>query len=348
VRPKVLNRGIRLSAVSLFATLATMASQSAFGAPPTGAPPTLSAADAPDVITLPSGLNLGLSSFYDGFTPVEPGSIALVDYFKYEHLNEITDSQGNPSPAFNHPRVDAQIDVLQFIWVSPVRIGAGVLGFTILQPVVNIDSHFDTPGVVLNNNGFDAGDTIFGPYYQSEPIISGGRPVFSYRIEFDTSAPDGGFDPHRNLDQSSGYWSIIPYAAFTWLPTPALEISARLHYLYNFQSQKAPNPPPIPGFDFQNGQAGQAAWANFDASYAVAPHLSLGVNGFYLKQFTDDSVNGQSLLGTEKQELYLGPGIHIPFDKMNKNILNVNAYFPIETRGLPQGTQITAQFIHVF
>jgi hypothetical protein len=26
----------------------------------------------------------------------------------------------------------------------------------------------------------------------------------------------------------------------------------------------------------------------------------------------------------------------------------VNAYFPIESRGLPQGTQITAQLIHVF
>ena len=302
----------------------------------------------PDVVTLPSGLNLGLSSFYDGFTPVQPGAMAFVDYFKFEHLNEITSSQGSQSPAFNHPRIDAEINVLQFIWVSPVRIGAGVLGFTVLEPVVNLNSHFDTPGVVLHDNGFGTGDTIFGPYYQSEPIISGGRPVFSYRLEFDTIAPDGSFDSQRDLNQSSGFWSILPYFAFTLLPTPALEISARLHYLYNFQTQRASNPPPVPGFVFQNGQAGQAAWINFDASYTVLPQLGIGINGFYLKQFTNDYVNGQSLSGTEKQELYLGPGIHIPFDKKNKNILNLNAYFPIESRGLAQGTQITAQFIHVF
>ena len=232
--------------------------------------------------------------------------------------------------------------------VGSLQVADGVLGLTVLEPIVNIDSHFDTPGVVLRNNGLGFGDTVFGPYFQSLPVISGGRPVFSYRLEFDTIAPTGAFDSHRDLNQGSGFWSIIPYFAFTALPTPELEISARIHYLYNFETSRAANPPPIPGFDFVNGQAGQATWINFASSYAVAPWVSLGVNGFYLKQLTNDIVNGSSLSGTRKEELYLGPGMHFPFDGTNANILNVNAYFPVETKGLAQGPQITAQFIHVF
>lgn len=302
----------------------------------------------PDVITLPSGLNLGLSSFYDGFTPVQPGTVALVDYFKFEHLDEITNQSGHASSVFNNPRINAEINVLQAIWVSPVQFAGGVLGFTVLEPIVNIDSHFDGPGVILHNNGLGFGDTIFGPYFQSLPVISGGRPVFSYRLEFDTIAPTGAFDSRRDLNQGSGFWSIIPYFAFTALPTPELEISARIHYLYNFETSRAANPPPIPGFEFVNGQAGQATWINFASSYAVAPWVSVGVNGFYLKQLTNDTVNGISLPGTKKEELYLGPGMHFPFDGTNANILNVNAYFPVETKGVAQGPQITAQFIHVF
>ena len=306
----------------------------------------IAAPAAPDLVTIPSGLNLGLSSFFDGFTPTTPDSFALSNYTKFEHLDEITDSTGRASSTFNNPRLDVFVDVLQLIWVSPLGVPGGVVGVTVLQPLVSLDSHFDEPGLVLHDNGVGLGDTVFGPYYQSLPIIRDGRPVFSYRVEMDVIAPSGSYNSKRDINQSSGYWSLIPYVAFTALPTPDIEISARMHYIYNFETNNIPNPPPIPGFDFIDGQAGQAGWINFAASYAVSPDLNAGLNGYYLKQFTNDRLNGVSLPGSQKEELYLGPGIHLPLDHVN--MLNLNAYFPIESKGLPEGPQIALQYIHIF
>jgi hypothetical protein len=200
--------------------------------------------------------------------------------------------------------------------------------------------------VVLHDNGLGFGDTTIGPLYQSKPIMRHGRPVFSYRLEFDVNVPTGSFNSQKNINQGNGYWAINPYAAMTWLPTPKLEFSTRLHYLYNFATDRAPDPAPVPGFLFRNGQAGQVAWANFDGSYKVAEKLSIGVNGYYLKQFTDDQVNGVYVPDSKKEELYIGPGAHIEINR--RNLVNVNFYLPVETEGLPTGPQFNAMYIHPF
>ena len=305
----------------------------------------VSAPVPPDAVTIPAGLNLGLTSFYDGFGKFDDGFV-FIDYGRYELLNQITGSNGRSSPAFSDPRIQVGVEVLQGVWVAPVHPFGGGAGLDVVLPVINLNSSFSQPGVVLHDNGLGIGDLTFGPFYQAKPIIMGGRPVFSWRTEFDVIAPVGAFDGSKDVNQSSGYWSINPYVAMTVLPTPKTEMTARLWYLYNFQTSKAPDPPAVPEFTFHNGQAGQAAWINFAASYSVTDKMSLGVNGYYLKQFTNDQVDGMSIAGTEKEELYLGPGAHITISP--KNILNINAYLPLETKGLATGPQLNVQYIHPF
>jgi hypothetical protein len=82
-------------------------------------------------------------------------------------------------------------------------------------------------------------------------------------------APTGGFDASRDLNQSSGFWSITPYLAATVLPIPKWEISTRFSYDYNLSTTRGANPPTFPGFAFHDGQAGQAFWINFASSYEM-------------------------------------------------------------------------------
>jgi Putative MetA-pathway of phenol degradation len=131
--------------------------------------------------------------------------------------------------------------------------------------------------LVLRDNGFNMGDLTFGPFYQAKPVMVGGRQVLSWRAEIDFIAPTGGFDPTRDINQSSGFWSINPYISVTVLPLPKWEISARFNYIYNFSTSRGADPPVIPGFTFRNGQL-QAASALANSGRSSRFPLSTSTN----------------------------------------------------------------------
>ncbi|APO93117.1 hypothetical protein BJD11_21040 [Xanthomonas euvesicatoria] len=255
------------------------------------------------------------------------------------------DARGNDIPVFDNPRIDSTVLLTQFAYVTPYHVFGGALGITALVPLVNLDASFGRNSIAtLRDNGAGVGDVTFGPYLQMPPVIRNGRPVFSQRFEFDAVAPIGKYDGNRDLNQSSGYWSLIPSYAFTVLPTPNWELSARINYIYNFRSERRPNLPP--GFDFRNGQAGDAGWINFATSWEVAPKLRLGINAYYLTQFRDNRTNDQRVPDSRQRAFYAGPGGVWRFDA--NNILFANVYLPVEVRNAASGNNVNFEYVHVF
>ncbi len=299
----------------------------------------------PDVVKLPAGLDLGGSSFYDGFGRTDPGWVFL-DYARLNHLTSIKDNNGDNSPLFVGPRVDAFSNLFHIVYISPISVPNGAIAVEALLPIAGFDSHFNPSGLVLQDNGWNIGDLTFGVDYQSKPIVFGGTSVFSWRTGLDFVAPTGGFDAKRDLNQSSGFWSITPYIAATVLPVPKWEISARVSYDYNFSTTRGANPPVIPGFTFHDGQAGQAWWINFASSYELFDGIRPGINGFWLRQLTDDRTNGFSVPLTRVEELYLGPGLSWQIDR--RRVLNFNIYIPVSAKNTPAGPQFNIQHIVQF
>jgi hypothetical protein len=310
----------------------------------------------------PFELNLGQSSFFDGFGRNKEGFVFLV-YALYSASRSINGNDGKALPTFNNPRIDAFILVNQGVYVFPQTVfwGAANPGFQIVLPLVAFSTSFDPPppppGIQLKDNGVGLGDMVIGPVLQFKPIMAAGRPVFSQRFEFDVIAPTGFYDPNKDLNQGDNYTSLNPYWAITVLPLPRLEVSTRLHYLYNFTNNRPANPPPVmPAV--QSAQAGQAFWANFALSYEVIERLHLGANGYYFKQFTDDRYtyadgthnNGQSVrpLGDTGQAhfLTLGPGAYWEIRKEDK--LFANAYFTVFAENRPSVTVFNIHYIHEF
>ena len=218
------------------------------------------------------------------------------------------------------------------------------LGFEGFVAVANIDSSFGPSGVPLQDNGFGLADIAFAPFVKFPPIISDGHPIFAHRFSLYVSAPVGNFDTDKDFNQGNGYWSLTPYWAATWFPDPQWEVTWRLYYIYNFETSRVasslfPN--------FGNGQAGQAMSLNFVISRAITSQFRIGLNGYYLKQLTDDELDGQSYSGGKEEALYIGPGFHYDFDA--RNALNFNAYFPLEDKNRPSGgEQFNLMFVHVF
>ncbi|MFT4191714.1 MAG: transporter [Comamonas sp.] len=310
------------------------------------APAPLLAQDVPQSVSLPTGINTGGTSFLDGFSRTTPGW-AVIEYLRYYDLDAVKNAYGADVAALRDPRIRTTALLTQVTYVSSYQPFGGVLGFNAIVPLVNLNASFaaDSPAR-LSDSGFGLGDLTVGPYIQLPPVLRDGRPVFVQRFEIDAIAPIGKFDSDRNLNPSSGYWSLVPQWAFTVLPTPDWEISARVSYIYNFRADKAPNVTDTDDFTFHNGQAGDAAWVNFASSVALTPAFRLGVNGYYLKQLRDDRTNGQRVAGTKQTQFYAGPGASWKFDE--HNIVNVNLYLPIEVKNAAAGKSLNVQYVHVF
>lgn len=292
----------------------------------------------------PAGINLGSTSFFDGFGRNEEGFTYLA-YAQYARSREIDGDDGKPAavcnapPAclsvFNSPKVDAYLLVNQLAYTLPEKLfnDTAHLGINFIVPFVVFDTRFlpappvipiTTLGTQLNDNGAGFGDLTFGPFMQWRPVMAGGRPVFSNRFELDLIVPTGKYDPQKDLNQGANFWSINPYWAATVLPVPYLELSARFHYLYNFKNnrpalgrlyglQVQPQNAAMSGLE--NAQAGQAGWVNFTLSYELlhlfgvhAPAMHVGANGYYFQQFNLDKweyFDGSSVSG---KNLYADDG----------------------------------------
>jgi hypothetical protein len=301
----------------------------------------------PDTVAVPKALNLGSTSYFDGFGNTT-GGWTLLQYGRYENIDQITDAQGKTSPYFKGSSIQVFAELTQICYSSPWHpFGGDAVGFSALLPLISLDAHFagDSP-VKLPSNGIGIGDLVWGPSYQSRTYMEDGRPIFSWRTQLLFMSPTGAFNKNDNVNQGVDYWGINPYVAFTFLPTSKFEFTSRLNYQYNLQTAHIPNPPPIPGLIYLNGQAGQMAYGNVDVSYAVTPKLRFGMNGYFLDQLTPDRTNGEIVAHSLESEIYLGPGGRYVFNKANA--LNVNVYLPIQSRNGSPGPQINFQYMHRF
>ncbi|EKN00396.1 MULTISPECIES: transporter [Acidocella] len=293
----------------------------------------------------PSGINLGGTSFFDALGKYTPGLI-YQQYFQIQHFNAINDTNGNAIPVFKNTSITAIVSLNQFIYVSPYHLFGGVLGAMAIVPLVDLNASFahDSPVRLVANRGMGVGDITWGPFIAFPPVIRGGRPVFAQRMEFDVISPSGSYDTSKDINPSSGFWSINPYWSVTVLPTAKTELSARFNYLHNFTNSQPASSAPLPAGT--TTQAGDAGWVNFTASYEVLPKLNVGLNGYYFKQFTDDQVNGVTQKGTETESLSMGPGATYMFNQNNIGFLNV--YLPVVKKNTTNGFNVILRYIHAF
>lgn len=311
----------------------------------------------------PAGINLGGTSFLDGFGRNQ-GGFTYLAYFQWAMARAINDDDGEPQPYFNEPSIDVFVLINQLAYTVPQGLfdDAAHAGMNFLVPVIMFDSSFAPappfPGVQLKDNGIGIGDLTLGPFLQFRPIEAGGRAVFSHRFEIDLIAPIGKYDPDIDINQSSNFVSIVPHWAATVLPLPGLELSARLHYLYNFANVRPALgrlyglqvPPAV-----KSAQAGQAGWVNFAASYEILEGFRLGANGYYFHQLNldlwrmqDGSSNpGVQFADTGKARLFaLGPGVM--WAPADHDKLFANFYFQTMAYNQPQANVLNLRWVHGF
>jgi len=140
----------------------------------------------------PAGLNLGGTSFMDGFGRTDPGFV-YQQYFQVEHDDAINDQNDRRMPMFQGTDINAVTSLNQFIYVSPYHLLGGALGLDALVPLVDLNASFapSSPAKLTADRGLAFGDLTWGPFLQMPPVMTDGRPVFAQRFEFDVIFPGG-------------------------------------------------------------------------------------------------------------------------------------------------------------
>jgi hypothetical protein len=272
-------------------------------------------------VSLPP-VNLGLTSFEDAIAG--PGWL-FEEIPNYYRASEFKDAQGKQIPGVNDLRSTSALTHLAFI--SNEQVFGGFYALEVLVPVADV--HMDTISDP-NHRTSGFGDLIFAPLgLQWTKTKLAGRP-FLQRLMFDVIVPTGKYSDIRPVNIGSNVVSFNPYYCFTLMAWDKLEISARLHYLWNSE-----NDGPFVGFGFKSVQPGQALHQNFAASYKVSKALRIGMNGYALEQITDNKINGATQPGSIERVIGLGPGLEA--HPLKSFWIYLDSYFEVAVRNRPQG-----------
>jgi hypothetical protein len=275
-------------------------------------------------------LNLGLTDILDGGIP-GVGTF-FTEYVQVYQSDEFKDASGNDMPGF--PRISSALSMNQLVHVYRHKMLGAHIGVDVLLPVVSIN------GGGLPTNPGVLGDLTAGPFLQWLDTKLLGRP-FVQRVELDITLPTGQYDKKYLLNPGSNIWVIEPYYAFTWFLTPKLSTSWRIHYTYSTK-----NDDPFAGLGASDLQPGQAFHFNYSLEYEVVKGFRAALAGYYLKQLTEDEMNGAGVSNSKEQVFAIGPALHYFFS--DKFSAGLKTQFESSTKNRTEGNRTTLRFTYLF
>jgi len=268
-------------------------------------------------------LNLGLTDILDGALP-GPGTY-LTEYIQPYSANQIKNVLGGGDLDAG---VANTLAMTQFVHVYKHQVLGGNLGADLLIPVVTISA--DSP---LTTNPAWLGDITVGPFLQWFDTKLFGMPYF-HRLELDFSIPTGEYDKKYALNPGSNIWVIEPYYAFTLFMTPKLSTSWRIHYTYSTEN------------DDTKVKPGQVFHFNYSVEYEFFKNFRGAVAGYYLKQLSDDEVDGNKLANSKEQVFAIGPAVS--WAASPNFFLGLKTQWETSAENRPEGNRTTFRMTYKF
>jgi len=230
----------------------------------------------------------------------------------------------------------------QFVHVYKHKILGGHLGADLLLPVVAISGSgtVGSPGPPVSTNPAVFGDPVIGPFLQWFDTKLLGRPFFQ-RVELDITPPIGQYDKKYLVNPGSNLWTIEPYYAFTWFLTPEFSTSWRIHYTYNTKNNDPFAPPGVTSV-----KPGQAFHFNYPFEYEFLKNFRGAVAGYYLKQITEDEINGVKGNGTKEQVFAVGPAVS--WAASPNFFLGLKTQWESSAENRPEGNRTTFRMTYKF
>jgi hypothetical protein len=240
----------------------------------------------------------GIETWFAGALP-PPGTYFL-NYFGY-YTGDLQDGRGKE---VKDASVDAWFDALRIVHVTDVKILGGDWLMHAVLPLVHQKVELGRSESV---NGI--GDITISPF-----DIAWHHGNWHWVAGLDINLPTGRYkegEPRESI--GANYWSFEPLFGITYLGDTGWEVSAKLMYNIKTENEDFRPAPGAPRMDYQSGD-------EFHMDYLVGKHIGpwgVGLSGYYLKQTTDDELEGEEISsalgpwsdGRRGQVFAIGPSV---------------------------------------
>ena len=234
-----------------------------------------------------SSYSLGGDSFSTGALP-PPGLYFLGYYQRYD-----ADRFNNQNGDSMIPNFDLSVDayVPRFVWMTNEKILGGQLGFHIINPLVKVQN---TVGNTKDST-FGFGDLLLAS------VLAWHDGSHHYATGLEVAFPTGTYSENALANLGYNHYTIRPMVAYTFMNE---DWDASLKLTYNFNSENKAT----------NYRSGEYFAGDYNLGYHLTPKLSVGAQGYFLKQITDDEITDKKI-DFKSQVLGYGLGISYKLDK---------------------------------
>lgn len=146
-------------------------------------------------------------------------------------------------------------------------------------------------------------DSDFGPTLVDIEPVHVGIQLGDWYLQTGTYfwIPVGSYDRTALANSSFGYATISQSVAATWLPTPQWEATIDGNVSFNFENDDT---------DYESGDLYGLTYSTSYRPFPSNPKWQFGINGFYVKQFNDDEIDGTPVpTGFRLRKFAVGPQV---------------------------------------
>ena len=268
---------------------------------------------------------IGVNTIFAGVLPPPGGSVWL-QYNQFYSAGRVNGPDGRSLvPGFNINVVASATRVLH-TW--DVQLGPFTLTSGAVQPFAYIGGK--VPGA--KDQSFGLGDFTLQPLYlgYSNPAHN----LFAY-AGLDIFFPTGAYDKGHLFNQGENVYTFAPEALVTFQPMPKLQLDAAAVFEIHTKN---------PATQYRSGTTFNL---DYGLTYGLSDRLeglSFGVQGYFLQQVSDDTVNRARVLpdGFRGRSLGIGPQIFYAIDKAGGVLLKYQHEFLVQNR--PAGDRVWVQW----
>jgi hypothetical protein len=230
-----------------------------------------------------------------GFTP-PPGVFFQNDLYVYSGEAGSGISLPFGGEVIANVEATAVLDLPTGIWVTPLQIAGGNLGFSATLPVGSLDVEARLGPFSVQDDIFTVGDPFIAAF------LGWHAGNFHWQTGVGVNVPIGDYQKGDIANISFNRWATDVFVTATWLdPALGLDISGAAGVTFNGENSAT------------NYETGTEFHLEGAVSKFLSKDLNIGLTGYYYNQLTGDSGSGAKLGGFEGEVAAIGATLGYTF-----------------------------------
>ncbi len=233
----------------------------------------------------PVGVELG----YGDMLP--PGLYNLAYYSR----SQASSLKGNSGQDLGWARYRVTADTIsyrmQYVW-NATLLGAGAESALVVPfPAIDVEKRVSPALPDTSGRRFGMTDPLVVPLrlaWKGESL--------NQSAALEIIAPLGTYDVNATVNTGRNYWQFAPAYMLSYRPWEATVFGLKLRYGMNSKNKAA------------NYRSGDEFTSEYIAGYKLSPSVTLGLQGYFFRQTTDDRLNGQPTSATNGRLIGTGIG----------------------------------------